>query len=138
MELVKISTFINTEWAVYVLESQIGRGINREGINFELAMVKTCSTWPLLNKYALKKIEAGPQTPPLPQPPMEKAKIEILNSFLQWSKCIITNLKGTLKTFNANFEGFFFLLFFLFIYLCRTLIIALTAVHKSTRVYNQV
>ena len=29
------------------------RGINREGFNLKLAMVKTCSTWPLLNKYAL-------------------------------------------------------------------------------------
>ena len=31
----------------------IGRGVNREGFNFKLAVVKTCSTWPLLNKYAL-------------------------------------------------------------------------------------
>ena len=31
----------------------LGRGVNREGFNFKLAMVKTCSTWPLLNKYAL-------------------------------------------------------------------------------------
>ena len=27
----------------------VERGINREGFNFKLAMVKTCSTWPLLN-----------------------------------------------------------------------------------------
>ena len=33
---------------IYTLE----RGVNREGFNFNLAMVKTCSTWPLLNKYA--------------------------------------------------------------------------------------
>ena len=32
---------------------RVGRGINREGFNFKLAMVKTCSTWLLLNKYAL-------------------------------------------------------------------------------------
>ena len=31
----------------------LGRGLNREGFNFKLAMVKTCSTLPLLNKYAL-------------------------------------------------------------------------------------
>ena len=29
--------------------------MNREDFNFELAMVKACSTWPLLNKYALQK-----------------------------------------------------------------------------------
>ena len=50
---------------------KIGRGVNREGFNFKLAMVKTCSTWPLLNKYALqKKFEVGLQTPPLPQTPI--------------------------------------------------------------------
>ena len=43
--------------------------MNREGFNFELAMVKACSTWPLLNKYALqkkrkRKIEVGLRTPP--------------------------------------------------------------------------
>ena len=33
-------------------------------------MVKTCSTWPLLYKYALSEIfEVGLQTPPLPQTP---------------------------------------------------------------------
>ena len=33
-------------------------------------MVKLCSTWPLLNKYALwKNFEVGLQTPPLPQTP---------------------------------------------------------------------
>ena len=31
----------------------LGRGVNREGFNFKLAMVKMCFTWPLLNKYAL-------------------------------------------------------------------------------------
>ena len=29
------------------------RGVNRKGFDFKLAMVKTYSTWPLLNKYAL-------------------------------------------------------------------------------------
>ena len=33
----------------------------------------------------------------------QKLKIWIL--FLQWSKCIPINLKGTLKTFNGKFEG---------------------------------
>ena len=44
--------------------------MNREGFNFELAMVKACSR-PLLNKYALqkkkkkkRKIEVGLRTPP--------------------------------------------------------------------------
>ena len=32
---------------------RLGRGVNMEGFNFKLAMVKTCSNWPLLNKYAL-------------------------------------------------------------------------------------
>ena len=31
----------------------LGRGINREGFNFKLAMVKMCSTWPLSSKCAL-------------------------------------------------------------------------------------
>ena len=30
--------------------------LNREGFNFKLAMVKTCSNWPLLNEYALWNI----------------------------------------------------------------------------------
>ena len=48
----------------------LGRGVNREGFNFKLVMVKTYSTWLLLNKYELKKkIEVGLQTPPSPQTP---------------------------------------------------------------------
>ena len=50
----------------------VGQGVKREGFHFLLAMVKMCSTWPLLNKYALKKEkknEVGLQTPPLPQTP---------------------------------------------------------------------
>ena len=48
----------------------LGWGINREGFNFKLAMVKTCSTWSLLNKYALwKNFEVDLQTPPSPQTP---------------------------------------------------------------------
>ena len=35
------------------LRCTLGRGVNREGFNFKLATVKPCSTWPLLNKYAL-------------------------------------------------------------------------------------
>ena len=34
----------------------------------------------------------------------QKLKIWIL--FLQWSKCIPINLKGTLRTCNGKFEGF--------------------------------
>ena len=37
----------------YDMNCLLGRGVNREGFNFKVAMVKTCSTWPLLNKYAL-------------------------------------------------------------------------------------
>ena len=33
----------------------VGRGIDKKGFNFKLAMVKMFSTWPLLNKYALSK-----------------------------------------------------------------------------------
>ena len=48
----------------------IGRGINKKGFNSKLAMVKMCSTWPFLNKYALwKNFEVGLQTAPLPQTP---------------------------------------------------------------------
>ena len=50
--------------------SLLGRGVNREGFNFKLAMVKMCSTWPLLKKYAIwKNFEVGLQTPPSPQTP---------------------------------------------------------------------
>ena len=49
-------------------DSTLGRGVNGEGFHFKLAMVKTCSTWPLLNKYALWKKNWG-GTPPLPQTP---------------------------------------------------------------------
>ena len=63
----------------------IGRGVNREVRNFKLAMVRECSTWPLLNRYALwKNVEVGLQTPPSPQTPYiaglwERPKIENLN-----------------------------------------------------------
>ena len=41
-----------------------------EGFNIELTMVKMCSTWALLNKYAISKnFKVGLQTPPLPQIP---------------------------------------------------------------------
>ena len=83
----------------------LGRGINREGFNFKLAMVKTCSTWLLLNKYVLWKIfEVGLQTPSSPQTPYiaygkgQKLKIWIL--LLPWSKCIHSNLKGIVIMFK--------------------------------------
>ena len=46
----------------------LGRGINREDFDFKLAIFLTCSTWPLLNKNALKN-KVGLQTPPLPRTP---------------------------------------------------------------------
>ena len=89
----------------YLLLCILGRGVNREGFNFKLATVKTCSTRPLLNKYALwKNFEVGLQTPPSPQTPYigltygkgQKLKIWIL--FLPWSKCIHSNLEGIIIT----------------------------------------
>ena len=85
----------------------IGRGINRKGFNFKLAMVKTCSTWPLLNKYPLwKNFEVGLQTPPSPQTPYiayEKGqKLEIWILFLAWSKCIHSSLKEIIITFKQK------------------------------------
>ena len=48
----------------------LGQGVNRQGFNFKLAMVKMCSAWPLLNKYARQKnFEVGLQIPPSPQTP---------------------------------------------------------------------
>ena len=58
------------EWSsplITFLLCGIGRGINKEGLNFKLATVKTRSTWPHLNKYALSKnFEVGRQTPSSP------------------------------------------------------------------------
>ena len=34
---------------VIILFYTVGRGVNREGFDFKLAMVKKCSTWTLLN-----------------------------------------------------------------------------------------
>ena len=49
----------------------VGQGVNGKGYNSKLAMVKMCSTLPLLNKYALsKKFEVILQTPPVPQTPI--------------------------------------------------------------------
>ena len=58
-----------------------------------------------------KKIEVGFQTSTLPQTPyMAYGKDKYWKNwilFLQWSKCIPINLKGKLKTFNGQFEGFY-------------------------------
>ena len=58
-----------------------------------------------------KIFEVGLQTPLSLQTPYiaygEGKKFKIWILFLQWTKCIPINLKGTLKTFNGNFEGFF-------------------------------
>ena len=57
------SSFLNGLNSLLTYMYALGRGINKEGFNFKLAMVKTCSTWPLLNKYALqKKFEVGLQS----------------------------------------------------------------------------
>ena len=88
----------------------LGRGVNREGFNFKLAMVKTCSTWPLLNKYALKKIWSGSSDPTFTSDPLyslwKRQKLNIWILFLQRLKCITINLTEILKTFNGKFEGF--------------------------------
>ena len=57
----------------------------------------------------LKKIEVGLQTPPLPQTPyIAYGKGKNWKYFiLAVVKCIPINLKGTLKTFNGKFEGFY-------------------------------
>ena len=34
-------------------------------------------------------------------------KMKVLVLFLQWSKCIPNNLKGTPRTFNGTFKGFY-------------------------------
>ena len=74
----------------------VGQGIDREGFNFKLAIVKTCSSWPLLNKYALekRKNEVGLWTPTLLQTSFnvyhslwEGQKMKIWILFLQWSIC---------------------------------------------------
>ena len=74
-------------------------------------MVKTFSTWPLLNKYDIyKKIEVGLQTPPSLQTPYnlhslwERPKIENLNFVFAWSKCIQSNLKGVIITFKQTLD----------------------------------
>ena len=40
---------------IFFLAYTLGRGINREGFYSKLALVKICSTWPLLDKYVLSK-----------------------------------------------------------------------------------
>ena len=82
---------------------QYGRGINREGFNFKLDMVKMCSTWPLLNKYALWKfVEVGLQTDTTvisdPYSAFGKSKIlKIWILFLQWSEYIPIHCPINLK-----------------------------------------
>ena len=77
-------------------------GVNSEGYrpNFKLAMIKTCSTWPLLNKYAIKKWR-GSSDPTVTSDPLhslwKRQKLKIWILFLQWSKCIPINLKEKSK-----------------------------------------
>ena len=49
----------------------IGRGINGDGFNSKLAMVKVCSTWPLVNKNDhSKKIWSGSSDPTVTSDPL--------------------------------------------------------------------
>ena len=68
-----------TSWMnkTFFLHYPLGRGINGEGFNSKLAMVKMCSTWSLLNKYVLSKKLSGSsdQLPYTPIGPMGKDNI---------------------------------------------------------------
>ena len=94
-------------------------GANREDFDFKLAMVKTCSTWPILNKYMTLKFLKWvfrphyylllPQTLYIAYGKGQKLKIWIL--FLPWSKCIHSNLcynnsflKGIIITFKQKLD----------------------------------
>ena len=49
----------------------VGQGVNGEGFNFKLGMVKMYSTWPLMNKYTLsKKIWSGSSDPTVSSDPL--------------------------------------------------------------------
>ena len=65
--------------------------------NIKLGMVKMCSTWPFLNKYALSYkyalYEYGNG---------QKSKIWILS--WPWSKCIHSNLKQIIIPFKQNLD----------------------------------
>ena len=86
-------------------------GLDREGFNFKLPMVKTCSTWPLLSKCKLQKyfevglqspLSLSPQTPYTVNGKGQTLKIWIL--FLPWSKCTHSNLKGIIIIFKQNLD----------------------------------
>ena len=65
---------------IYIYIYILGQGVNWEGFNLKLAVVKMCSTWPLLNKYTIWNIlEEGLQTPPLPKTPCIAYENENLN-----------------------------------------------------------
>ena len=103
MSLNPLRQCVSMSWA-------IGRGVNREGFNFKLAMVKTCSTWPLLNKYALQKIlnlvfrPHHHLRPPTCIAYEKDQKLKIWILFLPWSKCIHSNLKGIIITFKQKLD----------------------------------
>ena len=74
-----------------------------------MAMVKMCSTWPLMNKCVLlKDFEVGLQTPRPPQTSYiaygkgQKLKIWILFLFLLCSKWIHSNLKWIIIMFKQE------------------------------------
>ena len=63
-------TEVNVDIAPKNFACTIGRGINREGFNFKLAMVKNLfHLTPPEQIWSLKKIKVGLQTPPSPQTP---------------------------------------------------------------------
>ena len=85
----------------------LGRDVNREGFNFKLAMVKTCSTWPLPEQICpLKTFWSRSSDPTFTSDPLhilwESQKLEIWILFLPWSKCIHSNLKGIIITFKQK------------------------------------
>ena len=90
----------------------VGRGVNREGLISNLPWSKRVPLDPSWTNMPFEKnVEVGLQTPPLPQTHLyslwKRQKLKIWILFLQWSKYIPINLKGTLKTFNGKFEGYY-------------------------------
>ena len=98
------------QWKFCALEC----GVNREGFNFKLAMVKTCSsaTWPFLNEYALKIIWSVSSDSIITSDPLyslrERPKTENLSFVFRlsvpWSKCIHRNLKKIIIMFKQKLE----------------------------------
>ena len=66
---------------------------------------------PLEQICPLEKFWSGSSDPTITSDPLyslwKRQKLKIWILFLQWSKCIPINLKGTLETFDEKFEGFY-------------------------------